>query len=59
MSELTSEELAEIERRFENFDVDTAEIYDVGVDELSPQVVLTRASAERELLIRQAFSPEC
>ena len=54
MTELTSKELAEIERRFENFDVDTAEVYDVGIDELPPQVVLTRAMAERELLLRQA-----
>ncbi|MFI2490034.1 hypothetical protein ACH47X_24180 [Promicromonospora kroppenstedtii] len=42
MTELTPEEFAEIERRFENFDRDTAEVYDVGV------VVLTRAMAERE-----------
>jgi len=54
MTELTSKELAEIERRFENFDIDTAEVYDVGTDELPPQVVLTRAMAERELLLRQA-----
>ncbi|GAA2230388.1 hypothetical protein GCM10010413_29790 [Promicromonospora sukumoe] len=54
MSELTPDELAEIERRFENFDVDQAEVYDVGTDELPPQVVLVRAMAERELLIRQA-----
>lgn len=54
MTELTPEELAEIERRFEDFDVDTAEVYDVDVDELPPQVVLTRAMAERELLLRQA-----
>jgi hypothetical protein len=54
MTELTSKELAEIARRFENFDVNTAEVYDVGVDELPPQVVLTRAMAERELLLRQA-----
>lgn len=54
MSELTPKELAEIERRFENFDIDTAEVYDVGVDELPPQVVLTRAMAERELLLQQA-----
>ncbi|MFD6447584.1 hypothetical protein ACFWEJ_20940 [Promicromonospora sp. NPDC060204] len=54
MTELTSEELAEIERRFENFDVDQAEVYDVGTDGLPPQVVLVRAMAERELLIRQA-----
>jgi hypothetical protein len=54
MSELTSKELAEIERRFENFDIDTAEVYDVGVDELPPQVVLIRAMAERELLLQQA-----
>jgi hypothetical protein len=54
MTELASKELAEIERRFENFDIDTAEVYDVGTDELPPQVVLTRAMAERELLLRQA-----
>ena len=54
MTELTSEELAEIRRRFENFDIDTAEVYDVGIDELPPQVVLTRAMAERALLLRQA-----
>ncbi|MDR7383057.1 hypothetical protein [Promicromonospora iranensis] len=54
MSELTPNELAEIERRFEDFDIDTAEVYDVGVDELPPQVVLTRAMAERELLLQQA-----
>ena len=54
MTELTPEELAEIERRFENFDIGTADVYDVDVDELPPQVVLTRAMAERELLLRQA-----
>lgn len=54
MTELTSKELAEIEHRFENFDVDTAEVFDVDVDELPPQVVLTQAMAERELLLRQA-----
>ena len=54
MTELTFKELAEIERRLENFDIDMAEVYDVGIDELPPQVVLTRAMAERELLLRQA-----
>lgn len=52
MAELTSKELAEIERRFENFDIDTAEVYDVGVDVLPRQVVLTRALAERQKLLR-------
>ena len=54
MTELTSKELAEIERRFENFDADTAEVYEVSVDELPPRVVLARAMAERELLLRRA-----
>jgi hypothetical protein len=54
MSELTPQELAAIEHRFENFDLDTADVYDVDRDELPPQVVLTRAMAERELLLRQA-----
>jgi hypothetical protein len=57
MTELTPAELADIEARFENFDADgTATVYDLPEDEgdLPPDVVLTRALARRELLLRQA-----
>ena len=42
---LTPEDYTKIERDFANFDLDAAEHYVTGVDELPPRVKLQRASA--------------
>lgn len=47
MTDLTPEELAEYERRFENFDYSQGTTYVVGTDELPAAVRLTQAKAAR------------
>jgi len=47
VTELTAEELAEIEQRFEAFDYAQGTPYVVGVDALPPAVLLTQARARR------------
>ena len=53
MEQLTDEELAEIERRFEEFDPDTAVVYEAG-DPVPADLALLRAQSARSLYERQA-----
>lgn len=53
MSEPTAAELAEIERRFEDFDPDQATKYGPG-DDVPPELALVRAQAARALYERRA-----
>lgn len=54
MSELTPQEQAKIEARFENFDPDKGTTYDVGTAPLPAHLQLLRAQAARALLLEQA-----